>query len=333
MSSLDKSTATFSDYTRSDRFQESIKGFANTLFESLRGKVDLDNPKHKEILLKWENRINATNVLDPGICNGLISDIASLVESKDPEAARKFKETSTAAIYEVSDAIKNDEVKEEDMWKYKALQIMAIATPLGLFTAFNYLDFAANVFGPMFGEAGLASGIAEAGTRIPILGKLFEAIRGDDAIRIVLEKTPILSDLLEVASDAIALDLVQDIGGEIVPVGLGSPILMGGIAAALVVGKAPSDIDRFGEKEKVENIQQKTQNKMEAAVEKVDSLVKAAEEKNKNRTPVPSPDSTSVSNLENGQELPIKQPNQTHAQSVKQRQLIPTPQSVGVPAA
>lgn len=339
MSSSDKTTATFANYERSNRFQESMENFASALFASFKGKIDLSNDKHKELLAKWESRINGTVILDRSICDGLIYDLSSLIS--DEKAASNFRETAFAAVSQVDEAIKLDTVKEEDMWKYKALQVLAIATPLGLFSAFNYLDFMANIFGPMFGNAGLATGIAEAGTHIPILGKVFEFFRGDDAIKLVLD-LPILKDVLEVGTDILQIDAVQAVGGEVAPVAINSEILMSMAAAGLIISRLPEDIDRQKERKNVEKVQEGSLAKLNGAIKKVEEIIdkskeyndvrkKVEEQKNNNVTsvnagqdPSTSVDAKAASHTTTGYHIPIQNKPQSH---VEKQRLLPNPTS------
>lgn len=339
----DTTTATFSNHERSSRFQESMKNFASTLFESLKTKADVNNEKHKALLEKWESRINGSAILDKTVCDGLIYDISSLIP--DEKAAANFRETAFASIGNVDEAIKTDHVKEEDMWKYKALQVLAIATPLGLFSAFNYLEFVANIFGPMLGDAGLATGIAEAGTRVPVLGKIFDKLGGDELFELALG-LPIISDVLEVGTAIFQIEEVQIVGGEVAPVAINSEIVMAAAAGAFIVNRLPEDLERDKEKKQVQNIQEGSLGKLQKALVKADEVVDKSKKQNEMRQkieeqqkkiqqkpktpeikdienqppsniqekPKTAIDPTAAANVQGKYKVPVQQPIQTHAQ-------------------
>jgi hypothetical protein len=211
------------------KFAESVMRTILTGYESNRS---YDDPKQAEIIKKWRARLESSDFLDEVMCNEMIADLSKFIDDKD--AAKKYQDAAKTSVDAVFKGIKENSLKEDEKWKQQLFQLFAIMTPLGAFSiagnVFNYLGPIMDLFGPVLGKAGVAEGISKVATskQLGPFGKLAEIMRVDDVIKTVLTKTPILSEVIEIADILTTNKNVQLMGAEIAPLATASelPLLL-----------------------------------------------------------------------------------------------------------
>lgn len=241
---------------KTQSYQKFAEGTIRTLLNGFKTNHDPSNPKHIELLNKWESRVNSDVLLDESMCHMMIRDFAGTIDNKDD--AKKYEAAASETIGKVFSGIEKNEIAADDMWKWQVLGVLAIASPFGFL---NGVQIAMNIFGPMLGSGGIAAGTAQVSTWGPT-GFIVEALRVDDGIKLVLEKTPILSDILEVLSAVTTNESVQTLGGDLAGP-LAGPVVLLGIPIILATSKAPKVLEDKKSRETSDDNQKAALKKLE----------------------------------------------------------------------
>ncbi len=262
-------TLASSDPKKTNKYQQFSEDAMRSALEGFKRHQNPNDAKQAELIEKWKYKIESGQLLDEHMCSMMINDLGTLIGG---EGGKKYKEDANKLVSDLNGEIKKVGIKDEEIWKYQLLQVFAIMTPLGAFSiagqVFNWLDPLLDIFGPILGEGGIAQGIADASTskQLGPFGKFAELIRFDDAVKTVLTKTPILSDVIEVASAITTSENVQLLGAEVSPALTGSELLIIGIAGAAVILNAGDELDHRKNKKNLDT-------KIVSALKKLDSII------------------------------------------------------------
>lgn len=248
-------TLASSDPKKTNKYQQFSEDVMRIALEGFKRHQNPNDPKQAELIEKWQYKIESGQLLDEAMCSRMINDLGTLIGG---EGGKKYKEDANKLVSDLNGEIKKVGIKDEEIWKYQLLQVFAIMTPLGAFSiageVFNWLEPLLDIFGPILGEGGIAQGIADASTskQLGPFGKFAELIRFDDAVKTVLTKTPILSNIIEVASAITTSENVQLLGAEVSPALTGSELLIIGIAGAAVILNAGDELDHRNSKKELD---------------------------------------------------------------------------------
>jgi hypothetical protein len=146
-----------------------------------------------------------------------------------------------------------EHVDESDrLWKYRFLQMFLLLTPIGAFSIaghiFSYMDPVMQFLGPLFdGSTTLSEGIGSmvSSDGLGAFGKVFEAIRLDDAIEFLLDKTPIINNLLEAVNYLTDNEMAQSFFGTVGP-GFSSPLILMAVFGVYSFFRADVEVQHYG---------------------------------------------------------------------------------------
>ena len=205
------------------------------------GNNSRDGAAHTRILKAMNDALEGSDdIMDQAVFAKMQTIIANEIKAEDG-ATKEEMEDFNKKIQELNQkmlkGLQEQVNTEDEMWKYRVLQVFLLVTPLGAFSVagqlFNYLDPLLELIGPIFdAHTSLSEGIASM-TSSKVLGpfgKIAELVHLDEGIEIVLDKTPILSDLLDVVDYALDSNIVQSGIAEVSPLS-SSPLVFAGIAA------------------------------------------------------------------------------------------------------
>lgn len=265
-------TLASSDPKKTNKYQQFSEDVMRTLLEGFKRHQNPNDAKQSELVEKWKYKIESGQLLDEYMCSMMINDLGTLIGG---EGGKKYKEDANKLVSDLNGEIKKVGIKDEEIWKYQLLQVFAIMTPLGAFSiagqVFNWLEPLLDIFGPILGEGGIAQGIADASTskQLGPFGKFAELVRFDEGVKAVLTKTPILSDVIEVASAITTSENLQLLGAEVSPALTGSELLIMAIAGAAVVLNAGDELDHHKNKKNLNA-------KIDPAIKKLGSILPKA---------------------------------------------------------
>ena len=205
------------------------------------GNNSRDGAAHTRILKAMNDALEGSDdIMDQAVFAKMQTIIANEIKAEDG-ATKEEMEDFNKKIQELNQkmlkGLQEQVNTEDEMWKYRVLQVFLLVTPLGAFSVagqlFNYLDPLLELIGPIFdAHTSLSEGIASM-TSSKVLGpfgKIAELVHLDEGIEIVLDKTPILSELLDVVDYALDSNIVQSGIAEVSPLS-SSPLVFAGIAA------------------------------------------------------------------------------------------------------
>lgn len=285
------STITSSDPKKANKYQKFSEDVMRTLLEGFKRHQNPNDAKQSDLVEKWKYKIESGQLLDEYMCSMMINDLSAFITNKDD--AKKYKEDANKLVSDLNGEIKKVGIKDEERWKYQLLQVFAIMTPLGAFSiagqVFNWLNPLLDIFGPILGEGGIAQGIADASTskQLGPFGKFAELVRFDDGVKAVLTKTPILSDVIEVASAITTSESVQLLGAEAAPALTGSELLIMAIAGAAVFCNVGDELDHRKNKKNLNAKIDPALRKLSSELKKIPSF-----EDLQKLLPKPAPDSS-----------------------------------------
>ncbi|MBU6338924.1 MAG: hypothetical protein KGQ36_03020 [Rickettsiales bacterium] len=258
---------------KSPKYQKFTEDVMRTMLSGFERHKNPNDPKQAEIIKKWKSRLENNDFLDEIMCNEMIGELSKFIDDK--EAAKKYQDAAKDSVAKVNKGIEENSKDGDEVWKWQLLQLFAIMTPLGAFSVaghvFNYLNPLMDLFGPVLGNAGIAQGIADVATskQLGPFGKLAELARVDDGIKIVLTKTPILKDLIEIADLITTNENVQLMGAELCPLLTASEMPLMAIAAAAVVLNLGDDLDHQKKRKSVDEQMEATLDKLRSSMPKV----------------------------------------------------------------
>lgn len=205
------------------------------------GSSSRDGGAHTRVLKAINDTLEGSDdIMDQAVFAKMQTIIADEIKNEST-ATKEEMDDFNKKIQELNKKMLNglqDKVNTEDeMWKYRVLQVFLLVTPLGAFSVagqlFNYLDPLMELIGPIFdAHTSLSEGIASMTTSDVLgpFGKIAKFARLDQGIEIVLDKTPIVSDLLDVVDYALDSNIFQSGMAELAPLS-GAPLVFVGIAA------------------------------------------------------------------------------------------------------
>lgn len=205
------------------------------------GNNSRDGAAHTRVLKAINDVLQGSDdVMDQAIFAKMQTIITNEIKAEDAatkEELEDFNKKMQSLNKKMLDGLQGQVNTEDEMWKYRVLQVFLLVTPLGAFSVagqlFNYLDPLIELIGPIFdAHTSLSEGIASM-TSSKVLGpfgKIAEFVRLDEGIEIVLDKTPILSDLLDVVDYALDSNIVQSGMATAAPL-KDAPLVFAGIAA------------------------------------------------------------------------------------------------------
>lgn len=215
------------------------------------------NPKNSSAYLEVLKRVNdilanSTDLLDQATFNKLTKLIEDEIV-KENAASKAELERFNVQIQKLNEAMLSTmegHVKTEDeMWKYRVMQMFLILTPIGAFSVaghvFSYMDPLTQLLGPLF-DGDLAGGIASI-TSSPVLGPfgiIADKMQIDKAVEVILDKTPILSQFCDTFNFVTGNYEAQQLFGTVSP--LSSSVLFPlGIAGAVSMFRADTEITHW----------------------------------------------------------------------------------------
>jgi hypothetical protein len=157
-------------------------------------------------------------------------------------------------------------VEDKDaMIKFRILQILAIASPLGLF---NYMIPIVNIFGPLFSASTtMGEGMAAIVTSDVFgpFGWLADAAEVDVVVEFLFDDVPIVSDLGAMVKEAINCAPFQELMGAMGPMATGSPLLPLAIAVVFSIRRFDAEAQHY---EKYTAVEAEQMKKLEDAFDK-----------------------------------------------------------------
>lgn len=287
------------------KYQKFAESVMRTILSGYEKNRSYDDPKQTEIIKKWRSRLESSDFLDEVMCNEMIADLSKFIDDKD--AAKKYQDAAKTSVDAVFKGIKENSLKEDEKWKQQLFQLFAIMTPLGAFSiagnVFNYLGPIMDLFGPVLGKAGIAEGIAKVATskQLGPFGKLAEIMRVDDGIKTVLTKTPILSEVIEIADILTTNKNVQLMGAELAPLATASELPLLLIAGLITTRNVVNHAEQSKNSKIIEEKSNATLNKLHDTMPKPKPKVSAPKQDEKEE----------VKNSKEQTNLKTKEENQT----------------------
>lgn len=161
----------------------------------------------------------------------MVAKTITTEEAANKEAAEKIMQeikTMNEEMFKGTKEIVND---EDNMRKYRLLQVLLLCSPFS--AALAFMNPLSTLLGPMF-DASLSfgQGVGSILTS-PVwgpLGDFMEVIHADEALSYLADNLPIVSDVGEVFDYITDSEIMQNLGGAVLPGVIGSPITYGLIA-------------------------------------------------------------------------------------------------------
>ncbi len=235
------------------KFVDEYRTILDERIKNLKHSIDPEKSKYAKILERMASSLKSSqDPLEIASCDSLCQMIQAQIDTENKE----YKEAIDKLDKEVSDLTKEmmgkvqaDIDKSDEQWKYRAMSMFLIFTPLGAFSiagqVFNYLDPLVEIFGPIFeANKSLGEGFADAITskQFGFLGQMMDKMEIDKAVETIIDKTPILSNFTEIINSLLDSEIAQNAGGQLAPM-LDSPLTLIAIAASFSLSRAPAELD------------------------------------------------------------------------------------------
>lgn len=237
-----------SQASEDERYEKYLQN-RNELLTQLIWKL---NPRDSSAYLEIQKRVNAalcnsSDILDQASFQA-ISDLIATEIIKENAASEIELKAFNARIQELNEGmlkkLQEHVDTEDDMWKYRVLQLVLMTSPFG---GIMYMGTLSNLLGPIFSAStsiGTGIGSIASSNSLGVFGDIAGGLHIDDAISGILNETPIISDVLGVV-DALTDSYVGQqfmgaTGGVIF-----SPLLPIGIAAAYSLSRADTEITHY----------------------------------------------------------------------------------------
>ncbi|MDX2083061.1 MAG: hypothetical protein SFV53_03630 [Rickettsiales bacterium] len=231
------------------------------LLQDLLNQKSLDVSSYSSVLRRIQEKIGSSNdLIDIASCETIEKLINDEIRSDDlayqaqikkmDEEIQKYHDTMLSDMQEKLN-------KDDELWKYRALSMFLILTPIGAFSiaghVFSYIDPLTEIFGPLFGEGSIGEGMGKAVTSDAFgpFGTVMAGMKIDVAVQAIFDNTPILNSLC----DTVNCITDSQIGQNLMVAGsplLGSPLLLLGIAATYPITSAPEELKNSRETKQLE---------------------------------------------------------------------------------
>lgn len=172
-------------------------------------------------------------------------------EGDNKKQMEAFNESISTLNTNMLNGLQKHVDNEDDMWKYRMVQVLLILTPLGglsLFGGFmSYIEPLANLLGPVF-SSGLSFGegvgsIVTSDVFGP-LGDLCEKIHLDEGIAYLLDNVPVLDQFGQVVDGITDNPIAQNLMGAVSPL-LSSPLIPLGIAGVYSLFRLDTEVAHY----------------------------------------------------------------------------------------
>lgn len=169
----------------------------------------------------------------------LIAETEEKVVAANEADAKKFAETLEKLNNDALSKVGELTDEEESMMKFRMLQLVLMASPLGFL---NILGPLMEIVGPIFdGNLAFGEGLAQAMENIPFFGDIASALRLTDLFELFFDQAPIVSDLTGFLNEITDSGIMQEFGGATSPL-FGSPLLLLGAAGAFSIYRLDSEV-------------------------------------------------------------------------------------------
>ncbi len=234
-------------------FVDEYRKILDERIKNLKSSIDPKKSKYAKVLEKMATSLKSSqDPMEIASCDSLCQLIQNEIETENKEykdAIDKFDKEVSDLTKEMMGKVQADIDKSDEQWKYRAMSMFLIFTPLGAFSiagqVFNYLDPLVEIFGPIFeANKSLGEGFADAITskQFGFLGQLMDKMEIDKAVETIIDKTPILSNFTEILNSLMDSEIAQNAGGQLAPM-LDSPLTLVAIAASFSISRAPAELD------------------------------------------------------------------------------------------
>ena len=242
----------------------------NELISSMLWRVG-PNAQDSSFYLKVLNKVNnalagSDDIMDQATFQRMQKLIINEIKVEDA-ALKAELEAFNKKLNDMNDSmlagLQNHVDEDDRLWKYRCLQIFLLLTPMGAFSiagqVFSYIDPLMELIGPLF-DAGktLGEGLGDMASSDVLgpFGELVQALRLNELIQLVFEKTPILSDICEMWDFVTDNDLMQNALGAASPM-QSSPMLLFAIVGLYSFFRADAEITQYQKVSAFEESQQK----------------------------------------------------------------------------
>ncbi len=243
------------DHTEDKRYHKFIDK-RNELIASLLWSLDPeDRTEYLRVLDRVKGAMGSSDLMNPATFAQMQNLISEEIK-KEKGVNQKELDSFNEKLREINERMLADmeEIveKEDDMFKWRVLQVFLILSPLGAFSIageiFNYIDPLAELFGPLldssltFGES-----LAEIGTsdKLGFVGDIADTMGFDEMVRFVFDEVPVVSDVLNAFKEIVLDNAVSQELFDIASPLLGSPLLPIAIAAGYSFSQAGAEMDHY----------------------------------------------------------------------------------------
>lgn len=196
--------------------------FINARNEALAAAVwDLNDKDNKSNIARLKE---CDNILDG--CNGILDQASfekmqrliddHLVKEDEEEKKKKLKALESRLNYLNDEMLgQMDQIKDDEnaMWKFRALQLMLVLTPFGVFSfiGLDYMDFLGNILGPLFDSSmSIGEGVNYTiNNELDFVGDAASFFGVDEMSQALFDEMPITSDIFSASNHLIDSELGQ----------------------------------------------------------------------------------------------------------------------------
>ncbi len=258
---LSRGIASHSQASEDDRYKKFLAA-RNEMLARMLWKIG-PNPESHAAYLKALKLINdelagSSDYMDQATfakMQNLIADAIKQEGAANEAEVKAFQDKLNDINNEMLEELQKHVNKEDEMWKYRVLQVFLLATPFGAFSAFNFFDYTgpiANLLAPLFSSSHtLGHGLGEIATSKLLdpfgLGKM---IGVDKAIEWGMENIPVIKQLGQLFDFVTDNEIFQTVGGAAASVLVESPLTQVAIAAAYSGSRLKPELEHHIEQKK-----------------------------------------------------------------------------------
>ncbi len=251
------------DHEKDSRYQEYLK-LRGDFISSYAHLLNGENMRRYLATLKAQQQ----QLIASGEVSALeLQDLQSLIsatEKQVEELNKKDHEQLAKALNGLNDEALSSTKKltdeEEEMWKFRVLQVVLMTTPFGFI---NILGPAFDILAPILdGQLQFGEGLAQAINNIPFFGDIFNFLELDKVVEFVFDDVPVVGDITGAINEITDSGIVQELLGVASPMAGGSPLVPLAIAGLFCFMRFDTEVAHAGKSSETQEANRKKMSEL-----------------------------------------------------------------------